>query len=433
MYFRNYFIFGTVINGENVSRKTVEEVTQDIEAKIQDYTLELEGRNDLKEQIKASDIGLKFNSKEEIQKIKDSQNPFAWISGVFKSNKGDSISEVGSYDEKLLKDKVDKLAYFDEKNSISPKNASINYKDGKYVIEEESYGSKANKDVVYENIVKAIGNNEDKLNLENIKCYEDPKYTSKSTEVEEAKNTLNKYIQTKITYTIGGNTETLDGSEIHQWLQVDDNFQVTINENKVKAYVNDLGYRYNTTGRTREFATSTGKTLKIDGGNYGWRINSSEEQQAILEAVKQGQAITKEPNYSQKAVSHDANDIGKTYVEINFTKQHMWFYKDGALVTQGDVVTGNVNNGWATPTGIYRLAYKEKNATLKGEGYETPVSFWMPFNGGIGIHDATWRNEFGKDLYIAGGSHGCVNSPYEVAQTIFENIQPGTPIVCYYE
>jgi lipoprotein-anchoring transpeptidase ErfK/SrfK len=99
---------------------------------------------------------------------------------------------------------------------------------------------------------------------------------------------------------------------------------------------------------------------------------------------------------------------------------------------EGDVVTGNVSLNDATPVGIYRLKYKEKNATLKGEGYSSPVSFWMPFNGGIGIHDANWRSVFGGEIYKTNGSHGCINSPYNLAQTIFDNINAGTPVVCYY-
>lgn len=57
----------------------------------------------------------------------------------------------------------------------------------------------------------------------------------------------------------------------------------------------------------------------------------------------------------------------------------------------------------------------------------------MPFNGGIGIHDAIWRSQFGGNIYKTNGSHGCVNAPPYLAQKIFENIEPGTPIVCYYE
>ena len=87
---------------------------------------------------------------------------------------------------------------------------------------------------------------------------------------------------------------------------------------------------------------------------------------------------------------------------------------------------------YATPAGIYRLKDKERNYTLKGQGYSTPVSYWMPFNNGIGIHDANWRSVFGGEIYKTDGSHGCVNSPYSLAQTIYNNISVGTPVVCYY-
>jgi lipoprotein-anchoring transpeptidase ErfK/SrfK len=110
----------------------------------------------------------------------------------------------------------------------------------------------------------------------------------------------------------------------------------------------------------------------------------------------------------------------------------MWFYKNGLLITQGDVVTGTYGSDKTrTPVGIYKIDYKEKNATLKGEDYAAPVEFWLPFNGGIGIHDASWRNAFGGELYKTGGSHGCINSPYDVAKTIFDNIEVGTPVICY--
>ena len=151
-----------------------------------------------------------------------------------------------------------------------------------------------------------------------------------------------------------------------------------------------------------------------------------------MHAIKEGQTITKEPIYSQKGVTRNANDIGNTYVEINMANQHLWFYKNGSLIVEGNVVTGNVSSGTSTPAGTYFIEYVEKNATLKGEGYSVPVSYWMPFNNGIGIHDATWRHEFGGSIYMTSGSHGCINAPYSLANTIFNNIDAGTPVVCFY-
>lgn len=60
-------------------------------------------------------------------------------------------------------------------------------------------------------------------------------------------------------------------------------------------------------------------------------------------------------------------------------------------MVESDFVSGNLAKGWGTPAGSYPLAYKQKNAVLKGENYRTPVNYWMPFNNGIGMHDAKWR------------------------------------------
>ena len=44
----------------------------------------------------------------------------------------------------------------------------------------------------------------------------------------------------------------------------------------------------------------------------------------------------------------------------------------------------------------------------------------------------TWRDKFGGDIYYSGGSHGCVNLPYQKAAVIYENIYAGMPVICYY-
>ena len=119
-------------------------------------------------------------------------------------------------------------------------------------------------------------------------------------------------------------------------------------------------------------------------------------------------------------------------MEIDYTNQRLWYYKDGALLVETPVVTGNVSAGHASPEGIFCLVGKSEDETLKGEGYSTPVGYWMPFYGGVGIHDAdTWRDTYGGDIYQWGGSHGCINTPTAQVAVIYQNIEIGTPIVCY--
>jgi len=429
-YFRTHFYFNTVINGINASGKTVEQLNKAILLKSETYTLELKERNGVSEQIKADDIGLKYNAVGKIQALKDTQNSSKWIHGLL-NKKSSAISGMVSYDEKLLKERFDNLSCFDTSKGIEPKNASFKYLDNGYVVVNEVMGNKVNSKTLYSNIVNAILKGETTVNLERSNNYVNPKYTSTSKEIINTKFLLNKYIASKITYTFNGGNEILDGSIIHNWLEVYENLEISFDENEMKDYLNKLDTNYETFGKQREFVTTLGTTIKVSGGNYGWLVDRHGEVKDLIIAIKSGQTIAKEPHYIQTAISHDINDIGTTYVEINIAKQHLWFYKNGSLIIQGDFVSGDVSKKHSTPTGVYRVQYKEKNYILKGEGYSVTVNVFMPFNGGIGIHDAIWRTAFGGNIYMTDGSHGCINSPPILAQTIFDNIETGTPVICY--
>lgn len=429
-YFMNHFYFGSKINSINVSGKTVEDAKIIMTSELQNYTLKLKERENKSEEIKASDVGLKYNLDEELKRFKDSQNPFKWISAFFTA-KNSKITIEPSYDKKLLKERIGKLDFFDSRNIIEPKNPSFKYTNNNYVIIDEILGNKVDKDILYSHVVDSILKMEGELDLESVGCYIKPKYNSKSQKIIETKNMLNKYAASKITYNFGETKEIVDGSIINKWLKVNENFEIIIDEKKVKDYIDGLSKTYNTVGKTRNFVTSSGKTISVGGGDYGWSINKIKEREGLINAIKNGETVTKEPVYSQTAFAPFKNDIGNTYVEIDIAKQHIWFYKNGSLIVQGDVVTGNVRNNHSTPKGIYRLKYKQKGAVLRGSGYASPVTFWMPFNGGIGIHDASWRSVFGGNIYRTNGSHGCINSPYNVAKAIFDNINVNTPVICY--
>jgi hypothetical protein len=55
----------------------------------------------------------------------------------------------------------------------------------------------------------------------------------------------------------------------------------------------------------------------------------------------------------------------------------------------------------------------------------------MPFNGNIGMHDASWRSKFGAAIYLRSGSHGCINLPTSVAPTIYDAIDTNYPVIVY--
>jgi hypothetical protein len=430
VYFMSHYYFGSEINCINVSGKTVDAVEALMESELQDYTLTLKKRGGEIEQIKAADVGLRYTSYEAFKKLKDSQNPFSWVIACFDAKA--SKIEVGvSYDAKQLKEKIDNLSCFDNYRIIEPQNPTFQYIENRYVIVDEIPGNKVDKDILYYHVAKALLSKKAEIDLEAINCYIKPQYNSEAPKILKVKDTLNKYSSAKITYTIGNSNEILDGSSINTWLVVNQDFEVMVDDKKVQEYIDTLSEKYDTTGRTRSFITSSGETVQVGGGDFGRTINKVKEAESLISDIKEGRRIMKEPVYSQTVFSHGNSDIADTYVEIDMNKQHIWFYKNGSLIVDGDIVTGNVKAGHRTPKGVYSLKYKVKNAVLRGPGYAAPVTFWMPFNGGIGIHDANWRSKFGGSIYKTDGSHGCINCPYKVAKEIYNNIEIGTPVICY--
>lgn len=398
---------------------------------VEDYKLQLTERDGETEIITGRDIGLQYNENSGASKIYQMQNSLQWITSLCKRPEY-YVKNLYVYDIDRLKNKINQLNCL-HKDTIQPRNAGFQYSNGSYEAIKEVYGNIIIQDKVNEVVKTSILQGKAKLDLDEALCYKTPKYTLKSDKTFKTKNLLNHYVSTNVTYKFGSKTELLDGITINTWLRVDGDLDVVINKAKITKYVNGLSRRYNTVGTARTFKTSVGKTVEVRGGLYGWKINQEAEAKALFENIVRGEVIKREPIYSQTALTRDGDEIGRTYVEINITRQHLWYYKDGRLIAHGPVVTGNPNRGWSTVTGTYMLNYKINNVELTGPGYAAKVTYWMPFYGNIGIHDASWRYSFGGEIYKRNGTHGCVNTPYFLAKTIFENIEDGVPIICYTE
>ena len=118
------------------------------------------------------------------------------------------------------------------------------------------------------------------------------------------------------------------------------------------------------------------------------------------------------------------------FVLVDLSEQRAIFYKNGMRVLADNCVTGDAKKGYHTTVGIHQIIFKDTNRTLKGSYGEAFVKYWMRFTaGGQGLHDAGWRRNFGSQIYVSNGSHGCVNLPRETAATIFANSYVGMPVI----
>ena len=427
------FLPNTEINGMDVSGKTVDAAKAAIEESLSGYELKVLARECPEEIITKEDIGLHSEFDGSLEDIINAQNPRDWVK-YLRTSASHEIETMIVYDEEKLQEKIAGLSCMDPETMREPENAGVS----EYQSDTKSYyvvPADPGTELIAANVERAVRdavmNLESEVDLEAHDCYTKPAVKEDDEGLLALVSELNTYVGAVVTYTFGEKNEVLDGDTIHTWLSVDGQ-TVVLDESQAAAYVKELAGTYDTAYKAKTLKTTYGDTVTISKGNYGWRINQAAESAAVAAIVKAGEQQTREPEYIQKGASRGENDYGNTYVEINLTAQHLFFYKDGELVVESDFVSGNEARGWATPAGAYPLTYKQRNAVLKGENYRTPVSYWMPFNGGIGLHDANWRGTFGGSIYKTNGSHGCINLPPSVAKTIYEGISAGDPVLCYH-
>ncbi|MBQ9051101.1 MAG: L,D-transpeptidase/peptidoglycan binding protein [Lachnospiraceae bacterium] len=260
------------------------------------------------------------------------------------------------------------------------------------------------------------------------------------------RDAVNEYAGAGLTYTFGEEQEVYDLMDISELFMEIKDGKAELSEEKIEDFVEKLAAKYDTRYIERKFeSTLRGEiTIKAARNDYGYTILQEDEAEQIMEDIESRSHVTREPVYLEKnswgnpyyLARNGVDDLDGTYIEVDLSAQHVWFYKDGEVYTECNCVSGDVTNDHGTQTGCFPLAYKESPSVLTGgngeDEYETKVNYWMPFYEGQGLHDATWRYSFGGNIYRGNGSHGCVNIPLSAARDIYEAVDTGTAIIIFY-
>ena len=430
IYYNSHFYPQTYVNGVCIGNKGVED-TQDVLGEVvSNYTMYIKTRDGSQYLLDGSDFDYGIEKQGSIDEFLEEQNGFAWIGQAFKEHHYE-IKSCIVYDENKLFNVVSNLEMFDEKLVTQPTDAYIEKIDGKLEVVAESQGNLLRKDDVVKFIVENAVNGIENLEIPD-EYYINPRVTSQSPEILSIMEVVNRYQSASIEYDIGDHEEILTSDEINKWIYLDEKGDVALNQEKIERYVQGLATKYNTFGDKREFKTTKGDTVVIGGGDYGWVINKSKEAAQIIADIESGQAVKREPVYSQTAIYPGTTDLGNTYLEIDYTNQHIYYYKDGEMLLDSDIVSGNLRKGNGSPDGIYKVVYKQSPAKLVGEDYASDVKYFVVFAYNVGVHDASWRNKFGGDIFRTSGSHGCVNVPTEFVAKLYKMIEKDTPVVAYY-
>ncbi|MDO4322741.1 MAG: L,D-transpeptidase family protein [Lachnospiraceae bacterium] len=431
VYFSFHFYNDTYVYGIDCSHKTVSEVKAEVENKLSGYVLEIQERQEKTETISASQIDLRYVDNGGIDRTMKEQKAYIWpVMMLLEPGQGDSV--FFSYDRSLAQSRINALECMNSVLAIAPRNAYIEATDTGFEVASEIMGTTLDQEKTKETVLSALDRGAVRVSLDEEKCYIDPEIYQDNEELQSDAAAMSELAKASIIYTFGDEREIVNAALIRDWIVELTDGSFVIDDMCVTNYVESLAAKYDTFGLPLDFYTSIGTTVTLAGGDYGWCIDQDATVVELLNALASGYRGEMEPVYLYSAMSHDNQGIGYTYVEICISQQRMWCYQDGNLIVDTPVVTGNPNKGNATPSGgVWAIDAKKRDAILTGEGYTSPVDYWMPFNGDVGIHDMQQRAYFGGSIYLTNGSHGCVNTPYDQVQIIYNAVSIGTPVIVY--
>lgn len=441
-HYKDIFFHGTVINGIACEELTAEQVEELIREQVEDYGISLEFRNGEINEIDGSEIDYQYVSSGEVKELLQKQKPMLWIGGYFGEHSV-TIDENITFDEEKLYDKLEDMPCMQEEAQVDPEDAYVKFKTDQFIIVDEVYGSRLKKDELKEAVVQAVETRKTNFSAEEAGVYVMPEYTKDSEKIKKEQEQLNELARVSVTYKLPNGKKVFNGNKLRKWLDVDEEDNYTLDQEKLKSkvadYVRSIAEEVDTLGKARPFHTTSGHDVTVKGGKYGWKVNQEKEVAALLENIKNHDIVKRKPKYSSKELYTENNGLGNTYIEVNLTEQYLYYYVDGQIEVETPIVSGTMTSERFTPPGVYFLTYKQMDRILRGRigedgqpSYEAHVDYWMPFNGGIGLHDASWRGSFGGKTYVYSGSHGCINLPHSAAKRIYSLIDKETPIVCVY-
>lgn len=445
--FTRYFMPNTTLNGDDVSLASAEDVASRIGSQTEEYTLSVTGDN-LDLTIASADIDLRSDGDTFVSKAFDQVNPWEWPLTVFSPHRLE-VEDASSFDDKKLSALVE--AAVKKQNDAAEKpvdaKATYNAETHLYVIEPEKQGNAVDVKLALERIKDSLERLDDTVELGEDELLK-PAITADNQDLKKQVDAINERLGATQKLKIGDNEVfEVTGDLIANWVKVGDDLKITVNKGAITEWAQgDLSRKLDSAGSDRSFTRPDGKQINVSGGDYGWSIDGATLAETIAGNIENGtQATIDVPMLSEGATwNPGGQDWGNRYIDIDISEQHVRMYDESSsLIWESDCVTGNSSEGHDTPTGVYELNGNKTMGEVRLEGpidpstnepeYVSYVTYWMPFIwDAVALHDATWRYSFGGDIYQYDGSHGCVNLPYDAAESLYGITQVGDVVVVHY-
>ena len=437
-YYRNAFTYGTWINGIYCTGRSIQEVNDEL---VKDFTYDgvtVEDKDGNRYMISADEIAYQFDFMKALEIYQKRQNPWMWIDSLFGGHHAE-LTPVVTYDTDAFDACFEAMPFCQDEREDKDRKVAITRMPQGYVLVNEREDVLAIEQA-REAVLFAIEASESEVSLAEAGCYHDLELTAQMRETLDIWEKLERFQNCGIVYRMGEEEIPVDASVVGDWIALDDNGrflfdesgEFQLKEHAIADFVEALAAKYDTVGASRQFLSTRGDVVTVEGGLYGNKIDKEAEVAYLTEAFYNKRSEVHEPVYLQEAWKQCSEDIGSTYIEVDMGEQKMYYYVDGVLEIDTPIVTGNTSRRMGTPSGVNYVYLKQKNRILRGPGYASHVDFWMPVKGNIGIHDASWRGKFGGSIYQTNGSHGCINTPREAMEQLFDMAEVGTPVVMFY-
>lgn len=447
--FSKQFYPNTTIGTIDVSGKAFTEAKALVSQLDREYVADVSGEG-MNFQVTPVESGMKVDAEGLVDTAQEAMNPWAWPIEVFASHEHEWAEGVTLDDNSLSAYVKNQVEAFNGAHTPS-EDARIEYSPDSHSFEiiPEVYGDQIDESTTYEAVKTCLFERETECVIPADAVIQ-PAAKAADSDVVAGLKAANEILGVNATFTSklkDDSVGSLGSDQVSQWIVFDEKHAPSIDDEALSAWASQLAAPLTTVGSTRSYTRPDGKQITVSGGSYGCATSHDETAKLVREAVEQKKTEAIElPQvcYGDHATEGAANEWG-AYVDVDLTEQHARFYNAaGNVIWESGVISGNPNTGHGTPMGAYFVNNKVPGITLLGRfmpngkrEYETPVSYWMPFNENlVGLHDAYWQldENFSDPTAFQRegvGSHGCINLPSSAAASLYSIITVGTPVIVH--
>ena len=264
--------------------------------------------------------------------------------------------------------------------------------------------------------------------LTSCDCYQKPALTAEAAVFDYGALLAADAAGRMIEVNFSGQTQSLS---VGNYVFADADGRVQVDGEKLSQRLQEFAAQYNEMDTPFRFDSTDRGTVEIEFLPCNYTLNTAELYAKLEKQLSHLDTTPVEAQFVCTDLQGEPFGLGDTYIAVDIESQTVTYYQDGERLVYNDVVTG-LPYGFATPTGLYHVVSLERDCWLTGPDFNVFVKYWVGFIGTLyGLHDASWRSEFGGERYKTNGSHGCVNMPDAPIRAIYENVQVGTPVLVF--